>query len=435
MAAAPPPPADANILSKIPLYYFRDFKINNVDNSKKINDIYDITNLQKIDLKQSIKTSNNYKFKFFSMEINNEYVENDNCNTSDLDIDIDIFEAGNMGPPPNSAKNNEDKLQNKIYEDYIYGGFNTICNRNLNFDVTTLDNTIANPPGANKQVQKTINIKSFTDNLSELLEDIHTTYDIINFQDINPDNIKVLNSELEGKDTNNFKSIFLKVNHKGKEKHLTTIYNKNKFELVSYNIINNHTLILCLKMKNDIRILYLKNSITDYKDIDKDKKFNLTGINSEYLESYHNIEINSIPDDQKYNYSIPSIYKTYTITCCNIKNSNTAVLQHIKHPKFNINNDNQHYFSRNNNTIIFSNNLKMDEETAGPPKIFKNIFYDKYENLITSYDIENYIINDIGIVKQNVIDTIKNTFMYLGHSTSLGMGAEFNLGVDDFEYT
>jgi hypothetical protein len=432
-------------INQIPLYYLKDFKINEKQDSKDVKDLYDLSDLKKIELRNSIKTTDDYKFKIFSMEIEDNLIENSNCDNSDLDITVSIYKqghnqrldrAGVVIKPAKDAEQQNKNLQREILKQYLKNNFDKICGRNIKFDIRILDTTQPNPPGTHKQAQKTIYIGGTMEvNLAGILHNIHSTYDIINFQDIKPGNIKKLNNNLEGK--NGVKLIYIKV--KGTEKYLTTFYNSNKLDLIAYSINDSAKLLkLVLKMKNDMRILYLINSIDDYNNVKKDKS-KIHSLDLDFVNSNNTIDIEAIPDDKKSEYTADKIYKSYNVICCYIKNDNDDIkinnlkIQHIKYPKYNDNND-KYYFKNINNTIIFSNNLEMPKLNAAPPVKFNDSFHQVYDNILSGYDLDNFFINEVNINDSKHKKNIINAFKYLGYSKSLGIGTEFNLGVDNYKF-
>jgi hypothetical protein len=433
-------PDRKNIINEIPLFYFKDFKID-IGETKKIDNLYDYSDTSNITLKQSVINSNEYKFKLFSMEIDNDLIDSDNCNTTPFITNYDL-----------SVPNN--KLNTLFSNEFKNIEFNELCNRNYTFNITT---PAAAPAPGGVAPAAPVNTLSFAinnnyeDNLKDILKDIEDDYDIINFQNISPDNIKKLNDNLDGKDDNKFKLIHYNTKIKNKDVYFTTLYDKNKFDLLGYTLIkfNNEIsgLLLILKMKKEFRILYNINSVSfiNNKNYDYEHKINKF-LNPDFVNTNNNININDILDDDsvKINpYELNnSLYKIFVLICCKILNKNNNIIdtnnktdfrQHIKYPVYDKDRLTHRKINNLYNSIIFDDNLELTDNSVNNTYDFNDIFHNKYITIINNYGLKNFFDNVLSI---NISEykIILDAFKYYGYSNCIGMGVEFNLGNDKYNF-
>lgn len=413
---------ESYMISKIPMTYLREFKVDDNATTKKVEDVYtfDSTNFNQ---PMTITNTGDYNFNLFSMDISNDLFVTPLKTKSDYTINLTLN-------APNTSN---------IVTALGAAAFNTIhSGSNITVQSTfTGINNFTN--GSNITVSN-----DFKTNLSTLLKDnkaIEQNYDIINFQDITTSNIETVNSNLTIDTTirPNLVRVSIPTN-KPPTSYLTTYYKKDKFDLLGYydNTSSNHvnSLVLYFKVPNDNRILIVENGISAiiddnglHKTIETDK---IKLFNDDYIQ--HNIKTNNIVDIDKINDNKNLLnndakkvinwdfYKQYYIYCGKAKLTTSAppalpefINTSIKSKHYqNINEAkiSNKFIVNSHNVILFDHNLEMEKPSpATTPPTFVN-------NFLT--DIDETDFNNLKIHK------------YLGHSKSLGLGVNFSLAKDDF---
>lgn len=413
-----------NIISKKPLVYLRNFKLsNNTGDNRTISSLYAFNELTDNMVLNTDNTNginiDDYKFKLFSMYIENELIETPSkCDSSDINININLTK-------PNDLFYN-------IYDKLIDIDFNKICNRNIKFI----------PPNTSGFLPHTLYISTHQKNLEFLLKNITNDNDILCFQDISPDNIIKINGYLKPSHTSQFTQVFIKDDD---DKYLTTYYNNQKFELIGYSTYTNKSsnnlisLSLILKMKIDNRLIIIENSFKTIKDINYDTKylnlFNQDFINN--IQTNNNINISII--DKKTNlisYKINwEFYKIFYIFTGKILN-NSNIIKDKGHQHIILNNID---YKKPNNIILFNDNLQMKYNVSNQSFINEfNIYNDNY--LHKKYnDFMNYIESITAKIpnddlKYEIKFNINTLFKFIGYSTYLPLSAEFSLANDNFKY-